>query len=587
MSPLLEKEISLLPSEPGVYLMKDAEGRIIYVGKAKNLQKRVSQYFLREQEGKVAAMVSHVHSFDYIIVHTDKEAFILEMNLIQTHRPRYNIMLMDDSHYPYIALRKKDAFLKIARRKEEKGYRYFGPFPSSRDAYKTIGLLNKVYPTRKCRNLPNKPCLYYHLGQCLAPCINKIDDEVYEDLYQKINAFLEGDASSLIASLKKKMDKASEELKFEEASSYRDLIKAIKATIAKQRVELPNGLKELDAIAFAERDGYISLSILTYRNGMLLGKKNHVVSSFDEGAKQAIELSLSYYSSHEAPKLIASRIEGLKDEFLSIYPEIKVEEPKEGRLSEIIDMASLNAKDCLDKHFLTARLYDDNEALLEELGGLLHIKTPYEIELFDNSHLQGSNAVASLVVYTNGEPNKGKYRKYHLSDKDAGDDYHSMKEVTYRRYKRLKESNLPYPDLILSDGGLTQVRATQESLDELEVDIPVYGLYKNDKHQTEGIIDKEGNIYPIDSKSPLFFLLMRMQDEVHRFAIKFHREQRGKNMSSSIFDGIEGIGDKRKETLRRQYPNIDSLLKASKEELGQFLPKEVAERLYKSLHEEE
>lgn len=584
ISEKLRRLIALLPDKPGVYQMKDVDDKIIYIGKAKNLKKRVSQYFLRPQVGKVAAMVSHVDHFDFIIVHTDKEAFILEMNLIQTHYPRYNIMMMDDSHYPYIAVRRSDAFLKIARRANDKKYFYFGPFPNSGDAFKIIDLLNRIYPTRKCKTLGKKPCLYFHMGQCLAPCVNKISEEENEKLYLQIKSFLDGNVASVIKEYTDKMLKASEELRFEDAKYAKDIIDSIKRITAKQTVELSTDKTDRDVFAYSERDSYLSLAILTYRNGLLLGKKVIVVPSFEGGAAQAIELIEEYYQKNDLPKEILCNIESLSEELLPIYPQAKVVSPKEGRLLEQIDIASLNAKEGLDRHFMSARLEDDNAALLDELGKLLGIKTPYRIELFDNSHLQGSSPVGAMVCYINGEPIKNMYRKFHLDKEDAGDDYHSMVEVVRRRYKRLKDEKLSYPDLILTDGGLPQVHATLEALSSIDVSIPVYGLYKNDKHQTEGIIDQDDVIYPLDNKSPLFFLLMRMQDEVHRFAISFHKAERLKNMHSSLFDDVKGIGEKRKEVLRKNYPTIDSLKNASIEELSQILPKEVAEELFKKIH---
>jgi excinuclease ABC subunit C len=583
LSEKLKGLIALLPDKPGVYLMKDADDRIIYIGKAKNLKKRVSQYFLRPQEGKVFAMVSHVDHFDTIIVHTDQEAFILEMNLIQTHYPRYNIMLMDDSHYPYIAIKRDDAYLKIARKATDRHYFYFGPFPNAGDAYKTIDLLNALYPTRKCRNIPKKECLYYHLGQCLGPCIHPIDPEKYEQMYADIKAFLDGDIEPAKKILRERMLKASEEERYEDAESYKEMIEAIERTVAKQAVETSDKTSR-DVFAYASRDGYLALSILTYRRGLLLGKTVDVVAAFDEGDEQATGLIESYYASRELPSEVVCNIPGFGEEFTAIYPSVKVLTPKEGRLLEQIDLAALNARQGLDAHFMSARLDDDKLALLEELGRLLSIKTPYRIELFDNSHLQGSSPVGAMVCYINGERAKDMYRKFHLDEKDAGDDYHSMKEVTYRRYKRLKDEGLSFPDLILVDGGITQVHACLEALQAAEVTIPVYGLYKNDKHQTEGIIDENEKTYPLDTHSPLFFLLMRMQDEVHRFAITFHKAERAKQMGRSLFDDIPGIGEKRKETLRKHYPTLESLKGASLSELKQFLPDDVAQNLYRKVH---
>ena len=588
LTPTLKRLIDLLPDAPGVYLMKNKDDQIIYIGKAKSLKKRVSQYFLRPQEGKVQAMVMHVDHFDTILVHSDKEAFILEMNLIQTHYPRYNIMLMDDSHYPYIALKRhRDPFLKIARNTKDPNYFYFGPFPGASHVYQVIDLLNKIYPTRKCRNIPAKPCLYYSMGQCLAPCIKPLEDEKADELYNQIKKFLNGDISEAKATLKQKMLDASENLEFETAAEYKKTLDALTYITDKQSVEIATDKTSRDVIAFASRDSYRCLAILTYRQGRLLGKKVHVVNAFSESNEQITDLVLQYYASHEAPAEIVARIEGLQEEMASIFPDIRVVYPQEGRLVDMLSMASLNANQGLDAHFMSARLEDDNLALLDELGSILGIKTPLRIELFDNSHLQGSSPVGAMVCYINGEPCKKMYRKYHLDEKDAGDDYHSMKEVVYRRYSRIKEEGTAFPDLLLADGGLTQVHACLEAFDEAGVDIPVFGLYKNDKHQTEGLIDRDGKTYPLDPKSRLFFLLMRMQDEVHRFAISFHIQQRSKAMTKSIFDDVPGLGEKRKEALHRHYPNIDALMKASVEELSQVIPSQSAEFLYKKLHPEE
>lgn len=583
LSEKIRSLIALLPDKPGCYQMKDSGDKIIYIGKAKNLKKRVSQYFLRPQTGKVAAMVSHVDHFDFIVVHTDKESFILEMNLIQTYYPRYNIMLMDNSHYPYIAVKRDDGYLKIARSSKDKRYFYYGPFPNAGDAYKTIDLLNELYPTRKCRSIPKKACLYYHMGQCLGPCINKIEPSKYEELYASIKRFLDGDTSKALASLKEKMLQASDEERYEDANTYKEMIEAVNRTVAKQAVELSSDKTDRDVFATATREGYLALAILTYRRGLLLGKQIKVVPSFGEESEQVPELIESYYQNNELPSEISCNIPGFSEEFLSVYPEAKVISPKEGRLLEQIDLAALNAREGLDAHFMSARLDDDKLALLDALASLLNIKTPYRIELFDNSHLQGSEAVGAMVCYINGERAKKMYRKFHLLPEDAGDDFHSMKEVVFRRYSRLKEENLSYPDLILVDGGISQVHAANEGLDKAGVTIPVFGLFKNSRHETDGLIDKDEKTYPLDKHSPLFFLLMRMQDEVHRFAISFHIEERNKAMGKTIFDEIPGIGEKRKETLRKHYPTIESLKAASKEELGQILPDAVAVTLFNKI----
>jgi len=585
MNELLKTQINLLPDKPGCYLMKDKDDKIIYVGKAKNLKKRVSQYFLRPQSGKVQAMVSHVDHFETIVLHSEKEALILEINLIQTHYPRYNIALMDDSHYPYIGLKRKgDLFLKILRNTKDNSYYHFGPFPNASSAWQTLDLLNRLFPTRKCQTLKKKSCLYYSLGQCLAPCEKDISPEIYDDLYQKIKSFLNGDVTDVTTRLKEDMKRYSESLNFEAAAECKKTLDSIEQTISKQHVEIHGDLTSRDAIAYYSREGYICLAILSYRKGRLLGKKTYVVQSFGDEEEQVIELVEQFYSTHEAPKEISSRIKSLKEQLDSTFPEISVSYPKEGRLVETISLAALNAKEALDAHFASARLNDDNLKLLEELGSLIHIKTPYRIELFDNSHLQGSSPVGAMVCFINGERAKKMYRKFHLKEEDAGDDYHSMKEVITRRYSRLKEENAANPDLILVDGGLTQVRAAKDSLDSINVNIPLIGLFKNDKHETEGLIDVDGNVYPLDKKSPLFFLLMRMQDEVHRFAITFHKELRNKTMTKGVLDDIPGLGEKRKELINMHYSSIDELKNASIEELSQIVPGDIAEKIYSKFH---
>lgn len=579
LTPLLKERIALLPDKPGVYQMKDGEGRIIYIGKAKNLKKRVSQYFLRPQTGKVAAMVAHIHDFDFIIVHSDKEAFILEMNLIKKFYPRYNIVMKDDSHYPYIALKKDDASLKIARKMDDKRYFYFGPFPRAKEAYKTIDLLNSLYPTRKCQTMGHRECLYYHLGQCLAPCTHKIDDEDFIKMREEIRSFLNGHVEEAIATLERKMKEASDKERYEDAQQYKNQLDSIRETVARQNVERKEDKIARDVLAIAEREGYRAISLLIYRNGVLLGKKSFVIPTFIDDGTEIAELMAEYYLEADKPREIVENIEGFADEFQPLYPEIKLIHPKEGRMLEMLDIALLNAQQALDSHFASAHLNDDQLSLLEELGQLLKIKTPYRIELFDNSHLQGANPVGALVVFVNGEPAKKMYRKFHLKEEVAGDDFHSMEEITYRRYKRLKEENSAFPDLILVDGGLTAVHACLNSLKKLELDLPLFGLYKNDHHQTEGIIDEKGNLYPLNRRSSLFFMLMRMQDEVHRFAISFHRSERSRSLRHSFLDDVSGLGVVRKEKIQKHYPTLESLKNASVEELSQFLPLKVAKDL--------
>ncbi|NCA95932.1 MAG: excinuclease ABC subunit UvrC, partial [Methanomicrobia archaeon] len=472
MNERLKQQIALLPDNPGVYLMKNKEDKIIYVGKAKNLKKRVSQYFLRPQNGKVAAMVFRVDHFDTIITGSEKEALILEMNLIQKHYPRYNIMLKDGSHYPYIALRKSgDPYLRIMRSNKDPQYRYFGPYPNSHSAYEVVDLLNGI-----------------------------------ED-------FLNGKDSEIRAQIKEKMIRAADDLQFETANEYKNTLTAIDHIRSKQTVEMSEKV-DRDIFAYALRDGYLALAVLLFRRGMMLGKELFVVEEFGDLDEQMTDLIIQFYQTHPQPKeiLIADRsIAKLIEDYLSI----KTVVPRQGNKLNLITMASKNAQKGLDEHFMTARLQDDKAGLLDQLGEMLNMQTPYHIELFDNSNLQGSSAVGAMVAFINGEPVKKMYRKFHIEQEGKNDDYGSMKEIIYRRYSRQVEEEQALPDLLIVDGGLGQIHAAEESLNQLGLRIPIAGLFKNDKHQTRGLLTQDGEVLALDIKSPLFFLLMRMQDEVH------------------------------------------------------------------------
>ena len=583
MTDKVKVAIPLLPRRPGCYLMKDKDDKVIYIGKAKNLYNRVSQYFLRPQVGKVAAMVSHVDHFETIITKTDKESFILEMNLVHKYYPRYNILLKDGKHYPYIALKKKsDPYLRIARNDFDKNFYYFGPFPTSSYAYSVIDLLNKLFPTRKCANIKTEPCLYYHMGMCLAPCINKVSEEENDKLFNNIKTFLEGNNPEIVRDLKEKMVEASNNLEFEKANDLKKTLDAIDHVLSKQGVENKDHI-DRDVFAYTTRNGYLSLAILTYRKGLLLGKESYIVEEFGDNVEQISDLIFQYYESHSLPKEILMNIDGVSD-ILSELLDAKFVSVTKGKLIEQIEMANLNAVQSLDSHFMSARLTDDNSSLLEDLGNRLGIKTPYRIELFDNSHIQGDAPVGAMVVFINGEPLKKMYRKFNIEGKEKRDDYASMKEVMKRRYSRLIEENADFPDLILTDGGLGQIHAGAEVIEELELTIPVFGLFKNDKHQTKGLMNKDGNVISLDDNKSLFFLLVRMQDEVHRFAITFHHQKRSKNFTKSILDDIEGLGPKRKQLILDHYTDIDSLKNATVEELSQYLPKEVAERIKEKIN---
>ena len=582
MTEKIKSLIDNLKHLPGVYLMHDKDDTIIYVGKAKDLQKRVSQYFLRPQSGKVFKMVQNVDYFETIITANEKEALILEMNLIQQHYPKYNVLLKDDKHYPYIALKKdNDPYLTIKRNDKDKKYEYFGPFPNSGAAYEMINLLNKIFPLRKCKNIPTSPCLYYHIGNCLAPCINKVVKVEYESLVEKIKSFLKGSNQDIYKDIERKMVEASQKLDFETANEYKKTLLAIKHINDRQNVEIADK-KDRDIFAFTERESYIALAVLIYRGGLLLGKKNFIVERFGELEEQVADLIMQFYQKMPLPnevvinsKEIISALEGCLD--------TKITEVSKGKIYDLVLTCSKNASNGLDEYFLSAKLDSGKLEMLEEIGKVLNISTPFHIELFDNSHLQGSSPVGAMVAFVNGEPLKKLYRKFHIEHNEKRDDLLSMKEIMTRHYSRIKNENKKKCDLILVDGGQNQIAAAKEVIDSLELDIPVFGLFKDAKHQTKGVMDKDGNVYSFENKA-IFFMLTRMQDEVHRFAITFHKKLRNKKMTKSILDDIPGLGRKRREILEKAFGDIELIKKASLEELKQYLPENVALEVIKHIN---
>ncbi len=582
MNEKVKQCIANLKHLPGVYLMHDIDDRIIYVGKAKDLYKRVSQYFLRPQSGKVFKMVTEVDYFETIITANEKEALVLEMNLIQKYYPKFNILLKDGSHYPYIALKKKgDPVLCIKRNSKDKNYDYFGPYPNSGAAYQMIDLLNKIFPIRKCQTLAKETCLYYQMGQCLAPCVNKIDEEVFTNLREEIKSFMRGNNDKQRIEIKNKMLEASDNLQFELAAEYKKVLDAIEHINTQQNVEFKDR-KDRDIFAFSVRQGYLSLAVLNFRRGLLLGRQVFTVEEFDDNEEQVADLILQFYEKYPLPDEVVVNNQNIAS-FLDGLIDADIMTASKGRLQELVINAKENADNALDQYFLSARLDDNKLEMLEEIGRTLNIPTPLHIELFDNSHIQGSSPVGAMVAFINGEPAKKLYRKFLIEHEEARDDILSMKEIMYRHYSRLVNEEKPLPDLILVDGGLNQVKAAVLACMEAgAASIPIFGLYKNDKHQTSGVIGPDGTTYDFDNKA-IFFMLTRMQDEVHRFAISFHKDKRSKAMKSSLLDDVPGLGDKRKEIIYRSYPDIALLKSASLEELQQILPSDVAIALYEKI----
>ena len=583
MNQLIKNKLSLLPSSPGCYLMKNKEGQIIYVGKAKKLKNRVHSYFVGVHNYKTTKLVSEIEDFEYIVTDSEKEALLLEINLIKDYSPQYNIMFMDNTYYPYIQMtNERHPQLKIVRNAKNKKARHFGPFPDATAARETYKLLDRLYPLRKCNHIPKKPCLYYSLGQCLGPCINEVEEDTYNQIKKDISKLLNGDIKDKVNELTDKMMQASENLMFEQAKEYRDLISHIQYVTSKQHVQFNDGV-DRDILGYYTDKGYLSIQLFFMRNGKLLSRDLNLVPSNENTQDDLEQFIVTFYANNTLPKELLIP-EDLDDTLLKEILDCKIIKPQKGNKLSLVKMANDNAKESLEKKF---QLVSKNEqatiGAVYKLGELLDIPTPHRIELFDNSHIQGAHNVAGMVCFIDGIPSKKNYRKYKIQSVEGNDDYASMKEVIYRRYFRVLIDGLTPPDLIIVDGGLGQINAAKEVLDSLNMNIQLCGLVKNDKHSTSALMNREGELIEINPKSDLFFLLTRMQDEVHRYAISFHKNVRSKSLFQSTLDQVEGIGEKRKKVLLNHFKSVKRMKEATLEELEELLPKKVAADLFEAL----
>lgn len=582
----IKKKLALLPLEPGCYLMKNKEGTVIYVGKAKKLKNRVSSYFNGVHNYKTTKLVSEIVDFEYVVTQSEKEALLLEINLIKDYSPKYNIMFMDNSYYPYIQLTKeRHPKLKIVRDAKNKKCKHFGPYPDATAARETFKLLNKLYPLRKCEHIPKKECLYYSLGQCLAPCIHEVEPEVYTEISNKITKFIHGDTKEIITELTRKMQQASDDLNFEQALEYRNLINHINHVTSKQHVQFEDQV-DRDILGFYVDKGYLSIQLFFMRQGKLLSRDFNLMPIYDDEKDEVIRFITEFYTQNTYPKelLIPSSID---KELLEGILECKIVCPEKGNKKDLVDMAINNSKEVLEKKFKLIEKTETNTIqAVKELGRLLNIDTPHRIDLFDNSNIQGAYAVAGMVVFRDGLPSKNDYRKYKIKTVEGPDDYASMKEVIYRRCLRILTDQHEKPNLIIVDGGKGQIKVAKEVVELLNLDIYVCGLAKDDRHQTAMLLDENGEEVAINRQTPLFYLLTRMQDEVHRYAISFHRQIRAKSLIDSIIDDVEGIGPKRKKQLLNHFGSVKKMKEASLAMLEEVVPKKVALDLYKRLHQD-
>lgn len=578
----IQDKLAILPALPGCYLMKNIDGDIIYVGKAKKLKNRVRQYFVGAHDFKTTRLVANIDDFEYIVTGSEKEALLLEINLIKKHTPPYNIMFMDDKTYPYIKLTKEKApILRVVRNTKDRKAEYFGPFPDSGAAWETMKLLNQLYPLRKCRHLPKKACLYYHMGQCLAPCEQAIDEKVYADMANGIRKFLKGDVKEILTQLKADMQQASEELAFEKAQEKLNLIHAIEHVTAKQQIDFKDH-KDRDVFGYYVDKGYISIQGFFVRGGKLLERELSIQPLYEQPQDAFISFILQYYAKNPLPQEILLPKEYEIEHLQEILSEAKILQPLRGDKLKLVEMVLANAKNAHQQKFdLVERKESRREEAMQQLCQLLH-KDIHRIELFDNSHISGAFNVSGMVVFKDGEPSRQDYRTYRLGEYVS--DLDSMKEVVYRRYFRLLKEKGRFPDLLIVDGGYLQIEAAKEIVEALDVPVTLCGLVKNDNHRTANLMNAEGEILPVERDSSLFFLLTQMQDEVHRFAISYHRKLRGKAMTKSILDEVEGIGEVRKKEIWKHFKSLKRLKEADVDEIAQVVPRKVAQNIFNILH---
>jgi len=572
-------------------LIKDENGTIIYVGKAKILKNRVRSYFTGSHDTKTERLVQEINDFEYVVTESNTEALLLEINLIQKNKPKYNIMLKDDKSYPFIKVTKERyPRLIITRKVLKDGALYFGPYPDARAANETKKVLDRLFPLRKCGPSQKRPCLYYHLGQCVCPYVHDTDPKEYQKIVDQVKHFFHDGHVDILKDLQEKMAAAIDTLSFERAAELRDQIQAIDTVMIRQKMTLTD-LMDRDVFGYSVDKGWMCVQVFFIRQGKLIEREVSLFPFYNEAEEDFLTFVGQFYQKNEhfIPKevFIPQHIEA---EPLEALLATKVLQPQRGDKKKLVDLATKNAHIALAQKFaLIERTEERTIGAVDRLGEAMGIPAPYRIEAFDNSHIMGTDPVSAMVVFVDGKPFKDDYRKYKIRTAQGGDDYGSMQEVIYRRYSRVLKESLPFPDLIVIDGGKAQVGAAQEVLhDQLGIDIPVAGLVKNNKHKTSELIFGEF-LDPIhlERNSVEFFLLQRIQDEVHRFAISFHRQLRSKNSFASRLDDIAGLGPKRKKELLKQFKSLKKIEEATIEELQQVgLPRPVAENLYQTLHEQ-
>ena len=590
MNNLIKSKLELLPTSPGCYIHKDKNGTIIYVGKAKNLRNRVRSYFRGSHDTKTEALVSEIVDFEFIVTESNIEALLLEINLIKENKPKYNIMLKDDKSYPFIKItNERYPRLIITRQVKKDGGLYFGPYPDVGAANEIKRLLDRIFPFRKCTNPPSKVCFYYHLGQCMAHTVCHKDEAYFKGMAQEVSDFLKGQDDKIIDELKLKMNTAAQNMEFERAAEYRDLIQAIGTLRTKQRV-MAKDLQNRDVFGYYVDKGWMCVQVFFVRQGKLIERDVNLFPYYNDPDEDFLTYVGQFYQ--EKSHLIPNEIlipQDIDEEAVKALVDTKVLKPQRGEKKQLVNLAIKNARVSLEQKFnLLEKSMEKTQGAIENLGKLLQIPTPVRIESFDNSNIMGTSPVSAMVVFVNGKPSKKDYRKYKIKTVVGPDDYASMREVIRRRYSRVMRDGLTPPDLIVIDGGQGQVNVAKQVIqDELGLDIPIAGLQKNDKHQTHELLFGDPlQVIELSRTSQEFFLLQRIQDEVHRFAITFHRQLRSKNSFSSQLDGIEGLGPKRKQLLMKYFKSLTKIKEATVDEIVTVgIPRAVAEAVQAKLNQ--
>ena len=592
MNNLIKSKLELLPTSPGCYIHKDKNGTIIYVGKAKNLRNRVRSYFRGSHDTKTEALVSEIADFEFIVTESNIEALLLEINLIKENKPKYNIMLKDDKSYPFIKItNERYPRLIITRQVKKDGGLYFGPYPDVGAANEIKRLLDRIFPFRKCTNPPSKVCFYYHIGQCMAHTICKKDEAYFKSMAQEVSGSVKGQDNKIIDELKGKMAAAAQTMEFERAAEYRDLIQAIGTLRTKQRV-MAKDLQNRDVFGYYVDKGWMCVQVFFVRQGKLIERDVNLFPYFNDPDEDFLTYVGQFYQekSHLVPNEVLIP-QDIDEEAVKALVDSKILKPQRGEKKQLVNLAIKNARVSLEQKFnLLEKSVEKTQGAIENLGRLLQIPTPVRIESFDNSNIMGTSPVSAMVVFVNGKPSKKDYRKYKIKTVVGPDDYASMREVIRRRYGRVQREALTPPDLIVIDGGQGQVNIAKQVIqEELGLDIPIAGLQKNDKHQTHELLFGDPlEVVDLSRNSQEFFLLQRIQDEVHRFAITFHRQLRSKNSFSSQLDGIDGLGPKRKQNLMRHFKSLTKIKEASVDEIVEVgVPRAVAEAVQTKLNPQE